>query len=289
MNIERRREQNREAQRRFRDTAVASVPPACFSASQTNPTPVDTPKTCSSFSFYGTNLLLDNIELVDMDNDRIADSVKDAVSSTIQGKQLADMVKELANENDTSLDRIRIRNHVRHPTDKNPSTFQQPHQNDWDSSVRSRVEGTKEPEMSGWMTPLHVAAQRGRDGIVRTLLQHNADCNSKDSDNLTPLARAVMGGHNEVVALLLSHGARISEVDDQGRTALHWAIMRQHGGVLKLLLEHCGRGNAVIDSHDMTGRSPVYIAIETDFEEGLQLLLEFGADIHSRLRKNTPE
>lgn len=149
--------------------------------------------------------------------------------------------------------------------------------------------GPSEEEEAEWSAPLHVAAVHGREKIMKALLQHGADCNAKDSNGLTPLAHAAMNGHKEIVKLLLSHGARVSEVDDQRRTVLHWAVIRQREGVLKVLLEHCGREHVVIDRYDNAGRAPVHISIETDFEEGVRLLLDFGANVNLKMRKNTAE
>lgn len=146
---------------------------------------------------------------------------------------------------------------------------------------------SSEGEETEWSTPLHVAAVHGREKIITALLQHGADCNAKDSNGLTPLAHAAMNGHNEIVKLLLSHGARVSEVDDQRRTVLHWAVIRQREGVLKVLLEHCGREHVLIDRYDNAGRAPVHISIETDFEEGVWLLLDFGANVNLKMRKKT--
>lgn len=85
------------------------------------------------------------------------------------------------------------------------------------------------------MTPLHVAAQKGRGSMVRILLQHDADCNAKDSDGMTVLAHAAMGGHKDIASLLLNHGAHVSEMDDQSRTVFHWAVERRREGLLKVL------------------------------------------------------
>ncbi len=35
-----------------------------------------------------------------------------------------------------------------------------------------------------WLSPLHMAAQKGHDRIVRMLLEHNGDCNEGDSEGL---------------------------------------------------------------------------------------------------------
>lgn len=73
----------------------------------------------------------------------------------------------------------------------------------------------------GWLSTLHIAAQKGNDRIVRVLMQRSVDCNEKDSDGRTPLVYAVIEDHEAVVSSLLAHGARLSEVDREGRSALH--------------------------------------------------------------------
>ncbi|OTA66639.1 hypothetical protein K449DRAFT_235875 [Hypoxylon sp. EC38] len=79
----------------------------------------------------------------------------------------------------------------------------------------------------GWLSPLHMAARRGNDRIAWLLLQQGVDCNEKDSDGLTPIMHAVIGGNEEVVRSLLLHGADIG--DDSGHkrpSALHLARTR---------------------------------------------------------------
>lgn len=131
-----------------------------------------------------------------------------------------------------------------------------------------------------WATPLHMAARKGQDKIVRTLLQHNADCNLRDGDGLTPLLRAVMAGHRETVSLLLSHGARIDLVDQQSRSALHWAAMQKQEAVLRVLLEHDGGGSPLVDKYDGNRMTPLHTAVDHGFDAGVQLLLQFGASVH---------
>lgn len=131
--------------------------------------------------------------------------------------------------------------------------------------------------------PLHIAAQKGNDRIVRTLLQYRSDCNAKDGDGLTPLMHAVIGGHVDVVASLLAHGARVDELDPRGRSAVHLAVAhadadgRAHEALLRLLLERC-RGTGLIDRCDVEGQSALLIAVENLFEAGVSALLENGAN-----------
>ncbi|ROW05660.1 hypothetical protein VSDG_00675 [Cytospora chrysosperma] len=203
------------------------------------------------------------------------------------------MLGELANADKTSFESIHICHRALHSKgkepDNDPGILQRHHVNDSNASISGPDEGATESETAGWLTPLHVAAQKGRGKLVDILLQHAADCNAKDSDSLTPLAHATICGHEDVITLLLAHGARMSEVDNQCRTVLHWAVMHRRDGVLKVLLEHCGRDHAFINKYDRTGRAPVHMAIEMDFEEGLRLLLQFGADVHSKMKKHTSE
>ena len=131
----------------------------------------------------------------------------------------------------------------------------------------------------GWLSPLHIAAQKGHNRIARILLQHIIDCNEKDSDGLTPIMHAIIGGHEDVVRSLLSYGARLGDVDGLQRpSALHYAVLHRRETLLRVLLNHCVDERALIDSYDDFGRTPLHIAIDTDFETGVLLLLQFGAN-----------
>lgn len=138
-------------------------------------------------------------------------------------------------------------------------------------------------------SPLHTAAKRGHTKIVRLLLQHKAKCDIRDHEGLTPLIHATMGGYVDVVDLLLSHGASIGLADQQNRSALHWAVMSRLDRLLKLLLEKCTEGKSVIDGLTVEGRTPLQIAVETDFEAAVELLLESGADAQYKPRTTANE
>ncbi|KAK4223160.1 ankyrin repeat-containing domain protein [Podospora fimiseda] len=134
-----------------------------------------------------------------------------------------------------------------------------------------------------WQSSLHIAAQKGHNRIVCVLLQHNSDCNEKDSEGLTPLIHATIGGYDDVVSSLLTHGARITSVDNQHRSALHWAVLHRREAMLKLLLKHCPvEDRDVVDGYDVNGKTPLHTAIDSGFETGVQMLLQFGANVHYR-------
>ncbi|RYP24617.1 hypothetical protein DL765_000443 [Monosporascus sp. GIB2] len=138
---------------------------------------------------------------------------------------------------------------------------------------------------SGWLSALHMAARQGHGGIVRVLLHQNMDCNERDSDGQTPLMHAAADGHEEVVSLLLAYGARLGDVDSLGRSALHWAVLARREAVLRLLLKHAANDPFLIDGYDEAGLAPLHTAINLGFEPGVAILLKSGANLHSRARK----
>ncbi|KAK3685726.1 hypothetical protein B0T22DRAFT_538003 [Podospora appendiculata] len=127
-------------------------------------------------------------------------------------------------------------------------------------------------------SPLHIAAHKGHDKIVRLLVQHHPDCNDKDSDGATPLMLAVAGGYMDVVGTLLRHGARVADADAQARSSLHWAVLHRLHAILRALLDNClGLGEAV-NAYDVHGRTPLHTTIDMGFEAAVDLLLRYGAN-----------
>ncbi|RYO90127.1 hypothetical protein DL766_002475 [Monosporascus sp. MC13-8B] len=142
------------------------------------------------------------------------------------------------------------------------------------------------PEKAGWQSPLHLAAQKSHDRIVRVLLQHESDCNERDSGGLTLLFHAIIGGHEDVIASLVKHeGTQIDRADNQGHTALHLAVLHRRESLLKVLLERYGGNQALIDGYDSARRTPLHTAVDTGFEAGVRVLLEHGVNPHYRARK----
>lgn len=131
-------------------------------------------------------------------------------------------------------------------------------------------------------TPLHIAASRGHEQIVKMLLlSKKVDCNQEDSEGMTALMHAVSAGHHDTVRTLLLHGAMIAS-DDGGNkrrsSALHWAVRHRREHILRLLLTHCQGDMELIDCFDDEGRTALHLASEIDFGSGVMVLLELGAD-----------
>ena len=71
----------------------------------------------------------------------------------------------------------------------------------------------------GW-TPLHLAIRRGREEMVRYLVEEkNADINIQDNSGWTPLMEAIMDDFPSIVKYLVEQGADLSVANKRGATA----------------------------------------------------------------------
>ncbi|KAI1108347.1 hypothetical protein F5Y14DRAFT_92862 [Nemania sp. NC0429] len=240
--IERRREQNRLAQRRYRQRQQQSAAAASLYArlatdpvrivptpSHSAPTaaaaaaaialPVGQPSQPQSepsaytFSYAspavgksksfcdlitdGANLLLDGLGTIDMGDVELPSAFLAAhqPGSSRPSPTPAEVVEALS----------RSRVYARTPSSSSfatPADSVDPThsgENARFADVDAETSADKEKGRRGkrWATPLHMAAGKGQDKIVRTLLQHNADCNQRDGDGFTPLMRAAAAGYRE--------------------------------------------------------------------------------------------
>jgi hypothetical protein len=102
-------------------------------------------------------------------------------------------------------------------------------------------------------TPLHFAAQHGREDVVRLLLGAGARADA-GSCGSTPLHRAAYAGHAAVCRFLLDAGADVNAQDAATgdlRTPLHKALDQGHAGVAALLRSRGARED-VTDARGMT-------------------------------------
>src|SRR5205807_1494786 len=78
------------------------------------------------------------------------------------------------------------------------------------------------------------AAVKGRDEVIKLLLEHGADPNVRDAKG-RPLL--LLDPTDETVKALLAHGADPSARDGEGQTALMAAARERSAGAVKALLE----------------------------------------------------
>jgi hypothetical protein len=157
-----------------------------------------------------------------------------------------------------------------------------------ESLTSSRAQRASSLPAHTWESPLHIAVQKGYSGIVRLLLKHNADCNEKDSNGFTPLAHAIRGNHEAAVRLLISHGARLDYTDGPGCSVFHCAVIYGREALLRLFASHCASDLTLLDGFDLEGRTPLQMAVATNFEAGVRILLHHGASVHPQMQKGRP-
>jgi len=166
-------------------------------------------------------------------------------------------------------------------------------------------------------TALYLALSCGYTGVVRTLIDHNADliaqCDDwddhrKEMVKWTPLHVASKNGRLEIARILLENGADVNYQGDRCRSPLNIASRCGYADFVRLLLNHgadlnasdergqaalhkaaftgqnlivkllLGRG-ANVDSPYMGGWTPLLFAAKAGHLEVVQLLLNHGADV----------
>ncbi|TGO47547.1 hypothetical protein BOTNAR_0519g00010 [Botryotinia narcissicola] len=140
-------------------------------------------------------------------------------------------------------------------------------------------DNTQHPSESNEKPLVHLAAEKGRDGILKILLKRGLYVDEMDSSGRTALHLAVMNRHEDVLNLLLSCRANVNHKDASGRTPLHLAILTGNEAVAKLLLGNGADVNAI----DGLNWTPLHVAVDVGFEAGLRLLLLHGANLSMKV------
>jgi len=93
---------------------------------------------------------------------------------------------------------------------------------------------------------------------ARAMLDHGADCNTRNEEQATPLHVACVTGREWAVRLLIEAGAEINAADCVGFTPLHLAAARGHTQIITLLLERGANKDA--EAGPSTGNATPYSA-----------------------------
>ncbi|KAK4985213.1 hypothetical protein LTR50_006107 [Elasticomyces elasticus] len=139
------------------------------------------------------------------------------------------------------------------------------------------TEGSIDTQDVNNQTPLSLAAQNGNVAVVRLLLETNkVDSESKDCIfGQTPLSFAAQNGHNAVVRLLLNWGTvdADSKTNATYQTPLSLAAENGHEAVVRLLL---GASEVDPDSKSIHAQTPLSLAAYNGHEAVTRLLLDTG-------------
>ena len=131
-------------------------------------------------------------------------------------------------------------------------------------------------------TSLSVASRKGHLNVVRVLLEHSADHETRDKFGWRPLEWVSTTEHVDVVRALLDHGAEVKAKDKYRNTSLHVASRFKQAAVARVLLERGAEANA----RNRDNEIPLHWASEMGHVEGARVLLQYGADVDSRNTKN---
>ncbi|XP_011858782.1 PREDICTED: ankyrin-1-like, partial [Vollenhovia emeryi] len=109
--------------------------------------------------------------------------------------------------------------------------------------------GAKVDARDRWgFTPLHLAAESNRLGIVKYLIKNFTDeevyIDAKNDDDNTPLHLAAESGHLEIVEYLVGEGANVNAQNDEGLTPAGIANENGHLDIVKYFSKKRGASDA---------------------------------------------
>ncbi|KAK7502989.1 hypothetical protein BaRGS_00005615 [Batillaria attramentaria] len=125
-------------------------------------------------------------------------------------------------------------------------------------------------------TPIHLAAKFGRTNIVREIIRHDKSVlNDEDENSNTALHLAAQYGHNKVAAVLLELGADVSARNYNQWTPLDLAASKGWTKTCSVLLDN----DAPVDPTDKNMTTPLHLAARFGHPRVVELLLDWDADI----------
>ena len=139
-------------------------------------------------------------------------------------------------------------------------------------------------------SPLHLASRNGNKHIVEALLRaallQGVSVDIEDPNKTTPLDYAAGAGHQDVVTLLLDAGADAAHVDLNNGCSLYFAIEHDHTGVILKLCRSMSMKGASFNIKHNEGHSPLTLAAAKGYEEAVNALVDWGADLDYAVQKN---
>ena len=128
-------------------------------------------------------------------------------------------------------------------------------------------------------TPLHLAVINRDEEMIHLLLERKAAINTMSSIDHSPLCCAISSVQEQIVRLLLQHGADCNlkhqyAEDPLSHAPLHQAVEIGSKAILELMLKSA---DVDLNIRDGKGKTPLFLAVEEQRRDGVQILLDRGA------------
>ncbi|KAL2679330.1 hypothetical protein Neosp_010103 [[Neocosmospora] mangrovei] len=136
-------------------------------------------------------------------------------------------------------------------------------------------------------TPVHLAAQAGKENAVKQLLHLGSDLGAREENGKSPMHLAAENGHTETVRILFNADGGVADLltDDPYReTPLHLAVTARQEETVKLLLSLKPDSRRISNRN---GETALDYAARKGFNDLIDLLFE-DQDTKKYDRKNTP-
>lgn len=132
------------------------------------------------------------------------------------------------------------------------------------------------------MNALHLAAMRGFEEVVQTLIDHGLKQEAKQGLTLQAAAEK---GHQGTVRLLMEHDADHHWKTKYSENILHFLSKGRYNA--DLIDEFLERGFD-INARNICEETPLRLAVENGRTSNVKLLLQRGADVDALCRRHIP-
>ncbi|XP_003424743.1 ankyrin-1-like [Nasonia vitripennis] len=136
-------------------------------------------------------------------------------------------------------------------------------------------------------TILHALVQMNpkakNERLVRLVLDHGADLEARDDNDLTALEFTVKYDRPRMFRILLKRGADFYARDSVGQTILYTAVEKDRVKMTKMLIEI----GAKLQTRNNRGQSPLHLAVTNGRLRITKILLEKGADVNAADNEGT--